>query len=90
MHVIFASFEIWMAGVWASLGALAFVGLLAIVSPSKFSALSSRGSRWVDTSKVLAQLDRRVDVDQYILPYARFLGVAVLASVAFLGWLLVG
>lgn len=59
-------------------------GLIAVVSPSTFRALATGASQWVDASKALAFLDRRVDLDKYILPRSRLLGVAVLAAVGVL------
>jgi hypothetical protein len=69
---------------WLAIGLLTSVGLLAIVSPKRFAALSTRGNRWIDTEKLLQPLDARIDVDRYVLPFSRLLGVAVLASVAML------
>ena len=77
------------AFVWSTLGVIAAIGALAILSPRRFSALSNRGSQWVDTNQVLAHLDKRIEVDQYVLPHARLLGAAVIASVGLLAWLFV-
>jgi hypothetical protein len=74
----------WQPMVWIGLGILAAVGLLAIISPSRFTALASRSGQWVDTEKYLRVLDKRIDVDQYVLPYSRWLGVAVLLAVVLL------
>ena len=75
--------------IWATLGVIGAIGVLAIVSPRRFSALSNRGSQWVDTNQILAHLDKRIEVDQFILPHARLLGVAVIGSVGLLVWLFV-
>ena len=77
----------WAPLVWSTLGVIGALGLLAVLSPTRFSALSNRGSQWVDTSKVLTALDKRIDVDQLVLPYSRILGAAVLMSVAVIGFL---
>jgi hypothetical protein len=69
---------------WIGLGVLAAVGLLAVISPSRFTALASRSGHWVDTEKYLRILDKRIDVDQYVLPYSRWLGVAVLLAIGLL------
>ncbi len=73
---------------WVALAVVGFLGLLAAAWPQKFSSLATRSGRWVDTNAALQKLDQRFDVDAYVLPYARLLGFAVVASVAFLGWLL--
>ncbi len=87
MQLFFASVAMnWDSLVWIFLGIVGSVGLLAILSPRRFSALAARGGHWVDTSKVLAQLDRRVDIDAYVLPFSRVLGVAMLAVVALTGY----
>ena len=72
--------------VWSALGAVGALGLLAMLSPGRFSAISARGSHWVDTNRLLAQLDKRIEVDHYILPHARLLGLAVVVSAAILAW----
>jgi hypothetical protein len=72
------------AVLWSTLGLLGLVGVIAVVSPSRFARLATRSGRWVDTNKIVAVLDKRVDIDHYILPFSRLLGVAVLASVAVL------
>lgn len=74
--------------VWAVLGLFGGLGFLAVVSPRLFSALSSAGNRWIDTTQAVAKLDRRFDVDTRVMPYLRWLGAAVLASVLLLGFVL--
>jgi hypothetical protein len=69
---------------WIGLGILVALGLLAVISPTRFSALASRSGQWVDSEKYLRVLDKRIDVDQYVLPYSRWLGVAVLFAVGLL------
>jgi hypothetical protein len=80
----------WMAAVdlqpvfWVTMGFLVAIGLLAVVSPTTFTALSSSSNRWVDSEKYLKMLDKRIEIDQYVLPYSRWLGVAVILSVVLL------
>jgi hypothetical protein len=65
---------------WGVGGLFAVVGFVALVSPKHFAALGRFGNRWIDTSAVLSKLDRRVDVDDRLLPYSRFLGASVLLA----------
>ena len=74
--------------VWGVLGVVAVLGLLAAASPRCFAQISHRGSSWVDTSKLVETLDRRFDIDGPVLRYSRVLGLAVLAAVAVLGYVL--
>ena len=74
--------------IWALLGLTATIGFIALASPALFAKLSGVGNRWIDTSGVLAKLDRRIEVDSRILPYSRLLGAAVLASVSLLAFVL--
>jgi hypothetical protein len=74
--------------VWLLLALFGSIGLLALVSPRWFHRVSTTGSRWVDTTKLIERLDRRYDVDHYILPYSRVLGALVVASVGVLALLL--
>jgi hypothetical protein len=76
------TFVLWSPGMWALLSVVGGIGLLAIISPSSFSALTTRSNLWIDTNKLVAALDKRVDVDRYILPFSRALGLAVVLAVA--------
>lgn len=76
--------------VWTLLALAGACGLLALSSPRLFSKVAAVGNRWVDTSHALAKLDRRIDVDSRILPYSRWLGLAVVVSVALLAVVLSG
>jgi len=73
---------------WLALGLVGCAGLLAVLKPSLFAIVARQSSQWVDSDKIFAQLDRQVDVDKYVLPYSRALGVAVLIAVALLARLL--
>lgn len=77
----------WAPFVWCSLGLLGLVGFVALVSPTRFAAIATRGNTWVDSQKFLAVLDRKVDVDHLVLPFSRWLGLAVLTAAAFLATL---
>jgi hypothetical protein len=63
------------------LAAAGLIGLVALVSPGLFERLVDRGDHWVDTTRWLALLDKRFDVDRYVLPHARLLGALVIAVV---------
>lgn len=76
--------------VWTLLALAGACGIVALSSPRLFSKLAAVGSRWVDTSNALAKLDRRIEVDSRILPYSRWLGLAVVVSVALLAGVLSG
>jgi hypothetical protein len=71
---------------WGTLAFLGLIGLIAIVSPRRFEKLATRSGKWVDTNKLAEVLDKRVDIDHYVLPFSRLLGVAVILSVAVLSY----
>ena len=73
----------------AALSVFACVGFLALCSPNSFSAISTSSNKWIDTDKLLAVLDKQFDIDQYVLPYSRALGFAVLAAVGVFAYLYV-
>jgi hypothetical protein len=73
---------------WTFLGLTGLAGLVALTSPRLFSKLAAGGSRWIDTARWLSRLDEPIDVDRFVLPYSRWLGAAVIASVAILGTVL--
>ena len=73
---------------WVGLGVTGAAGLLAVISPRWFQRVACRSSCWIDTNKALAVFDKRVDIDSYVVPYSRLLGLAVLLAVITLAVLL--
>ena len=62
------------------------LGLLAVVSPQWFGQVATGCSRWIDSDKILAVFDKRIDVDTYFLRHSRILGALVIVSVCVLAW----
>ena len=73
--------------VWSTFVAIGLLGLLAVLSPKTFESIASTSSRWVNTEKLVAVLDKRVDVDSVVLKHSRLFGFVVLVSVLFLAYL---
>jgi hypothetical protein len=73
--------------VWGCLGLIGLLGMVAVVRPRLFHVISRRSNQWIDTSKALAPLDKQFDIDRYVLPYSRLMGMAVLIAVAILAWI---
>jgi len=82
--LVSAQLELLKPALWSLLAISALLGLIAVISPRWFQILATQGSQWVDTNKLLACLDKRFDIDCYILPHSRLLGATVLASLAVL------
>ncbi len=61
-------------------------GLIAVVSPQVFGRVASNGSRWYDSSRILAAFDKRIDIDHYVLRHTRVFGFAVLISAVVLAY----
>ena len=74
----------WDPLVWVLLGIFGGFASVAVVSPRRFAQLQERSNQWVNTNKLVALLDKRVDVDRFFMPHSRLLGVVVLASVVML------
>jgi hypothetical protein len=74
----------WHTLLFASLGLCGVTGLLALVSPRLFTTVASSSSRWINSRRFFEYFDRQFNVDQFVLPHSRLLGVLVLASVAVL------
>jgi len=87
--LLFSLHIVWEPIALGLLGFAGLLGLLAVVSPRLFQKLAGQTDRWVDSTRALECLDRRVDIDTYVLPRSRLLGVAVIASVAVLSYLVV-
>lgn len=88
LGLLFAVQIAWEPIAFTLLGLAGLLGLLAVVSPRLFQKVAGQSGRWIDSSRALEYLDRKVDIDAYILPRSRLLGVAVLVSVAVLAYLI--
>ncbi len=67
-----------------ALAIMGFIGLLAILSPRHFTAVSQASSQWVDTRRFWEMLDKQVDVDRVALRYCRSFGLLVVAAAVWL------
>jgi hypothetical protein len=76
------------AVIWSTLGVLGVVGMIAVVSPPRFAKLAAWGGRWIDSNKILQVFDKRIDIDHYVMPFSRLLGLAVLLAVVVLAYVL--
>ena len=86
-HLLTAATPNFAPYVWTGLAILGAIGLLALTSPNRFRKLCTRSDRWIDTDKLLEPLNRRVDLDEHILPFSRILGGAVLGAAVLIGYL---
>jgi hypothetical protein len=81
----------WLVGlpwvVFALLSLAGALGLLAIVSPTRFARVAQSGGYWVDTRWITDFLDRPISVDHHVLRYSRSFGVLVVASSLWLAYL---
>jgi hypothetical protein len=69
------------------LGIAGVLGLLAILSPAYFARIAQSGGHWIDTSGVAQLLDKPIKIDQAVLHYSRWFGIAVVVSSAWLAYL---
>ena len=74
---------LWIAG-FCLCGLL---GSIAVAMPGVFQRLARQSSQWVDAERLLAVLDKRVDIDTYILRYTRLFGAFILCGLC-AAWLL--
>ena len=72
-----------ICGVVALIGA---IGAMGVISPRLFAAVCRASSRWVDTQRLLAPLDKPIDIDHRVLRYSRAFGALVAASASLLVW----
>lgn len=71
---------VWHPALLTAAGLTVLLGLVAVIRPPCFHALAWHGSTWVDSNRWVALLDRRIDVDAYVLPHARLFGCLLLAA----------
>jgi len=72
--------------VFALLGIAGLLGVLAVLSPSRFALIAHSGGQWIDTSKLTELLDRRIPVDHMVLRHSRLFGVLVTVSALWLAY----
>jgi hypothetical protein len=82
----FAPLASWIS--WAIVGVAGSMGTLALLSPRRFARLAEWSSIWVDTDRWASKLDRRVEIDSYVLRYGRRFGAVLLAAAALLAALM--
>lgn len=70
----------------AALAVMAVIGLIGVITPRHFSAISRAGGRWIDTTHWWAALDKRIDVDHIAIRHSRVFGMLVFIAAAFLAW----
>jgi len=63
----------------------AICGVIAVVSPKTFVSISNASSRSVNTDVLLAWLEHRMDLDQFVLRQARFFGLVIVAVMLYVG-----
>jgi uncharacterized membrane protein YesL len=74
----------WTNCLWILLAIAGLLAVVALVSPATFRSLAKHGGQWLDSSKLVAFLDKQIDIDRLVLPYSRVLGAAVIATIAIL------
>jgi hypothetical protein len=77
----FLSYDQWQWLMWSLLGFAGAVGLVAAISPRLFSRLTTWCNIWVDTENIVKKLDRRIEIDQYVVRHSRLFGILVVAVV---------
>lgn len=73
----------------AALVGTGLCGLLAVVSPTTFAAISVSARRQIDSNRWLAWLDKEVHVDDFFLRHARVFGLIALAATLTVTWVLI-
>ncbi|MDP6557126.1 MAG: hypothetical protein QGG71_20830 [Pirellulaceae bacterium] len=58
-------------------------GVIAVILPLTFGKLATFLGKWVEAFPTLAFVEKRVDVDHYVLRYTRTFGALVLLASAF-------
>ncbi len=58
------------------------LGMIAMVSPRLFRWLSGRSSQWIDSSRAVQFLDKRIDIDHYVLRHARLFGAVLVVTLS--------
>jgi hypothetical protein len=73
----------------AALVGVGLCGVVAVVSPRTFSAMSKFARRRIETNRWFAWLDKEVDVDEYFLRHTRLFGLLMIAATLCVMWLLI-
>lgn len=65
---------------WSLIGIAAVFGALAVFFPEHFRRWALLAGTWIDTSRLWAVFDRRIEVDSLFLRYPRAFGAMILAG----------
>lgn len=76
----------WQSLCMAVLALSAVCGAIAMASPKKFRAPAVCSARWIKTEGLSKWLDRRVDVDGYVLRHPRAFGAIATISAIYLAY----
>jgi len=79
--------QIWPPFFLFVLGLAGVSGVLAIASPKAFAAVAGFSSRLVNSSQTDSVFDKWIDIDRFVFQHARYFGVLVCMSVAYLAFL---
>ena len=76
----------WQSLCMAALALSAICGAIAMASPKRFRALAVYSARWIETEGLSKWLDRRIDVDGYVLRHPRAFGAIATLSAIYLAY----
>jgi len=67
---------------WSIVTFVGSFGIWAVCWPQRFAQLARTSSSWIDSNKLLAVFDKRVELDGFVLRYTRVFGLALLMGLA--------
>ena len=74
----------WQSLFTAMLALSVICGAVAVVSPKRFQKLADYSARWIETDGISKWLDRRIDLDGYVLRHPRAFGAITSVSSIYL------
>src|SRR5690242_15115205 len=80
----------WQPLCMAVLALSAICGAIAMASPQRFRAIAVYSARWIETERISKWLDRRIDIDGYVLRHPRTFGAIATLSALYLAYCLAG
>ena len=80
----------WQSLFMAMLALSAICGVIAMASPKRFRAIAVYSAQWIDTEGIGKWLDRRIDIDCYVLRHPRAFGAIATLSALYLAYRLAG
>jgi hypothetical protein len=65
---------------WTAIILCAGCGVLGVLSPKLLATINGISTKWVDTNWLFSYMDKKIDVDRFMVKHARLFGLLSLVT----------